>query len=488
MKKFTVIMLSFVFGIVLISCGKTVSITSVTEETTVTTGETTLIPVISQAEIETFTDVSVTLELSFYLNSSDTEVLETMITSFESDYPNVDIVATKESDDAAVSSSFKNLVMGGGDAPDIILTGQEYLAMVTNGLEPLDSYLNATTTYNGISVGIPETELEMNLFTNHMNSLDILSFPYTRETQVVFANTELLSQYANDLKMNSVDVTNDGFLDNGYPLNFDNLDAFYSVVDNEKTILTFEKPSLTMETWLAQQGVIWVEESGYMINQTSIRNLMFNMRSWTGSGAFSLADGYSSTSFNNGDTVFALSDSSSLRYMTGGNFTVEILPMVTKGEQGGIFYGSDFGISSYSNNAEKFFSWMFIRYMTDLNKGYLTFCLENGYTPIQNETVYESMQDYIDCIAFSNTFSDSDNLPSWSANDFNWQTYHLSMIQVSYQFSRTNVSQRSFFSAVNAGEVERVSNLWNQYLDNVCNTEQDIESILIDFEDDLNVN
>jgi ABC-type glycerol-3-phosphate transport system substrate-binding protein len=476
MKKICLLMIVMLLGFTLVSCDNISPSESTVE------GETSNLT-LTQTEIATYGDEEVTLEFNYHLNSSDTERIERMISAFEFAYPNVDIISRIASDAAAVSNDFIDGIMG-GNTPDIILTEQSYLSLVTSGLEPINPYLNSLATYKGLDVGIPESDLEMNLFTNFLDNSSFLSFPYTRQTQIVYANIDILSQYADDLNTSGFPINSNGFIDNEEPLNFDKLDLINSVID-DKVILTLERPSLTFYTWLGQQEITWVNEDGYNFNQQKLYNLMQNIRSKSSLGVFGLASSYSSVPFVNGDTIFAISDASSLRYMQG-SFPIEILPMITSGEQGGMFYGSDFAISAYSSDAEKFFSWLFIRYMTDLDNGYLSFCLENAYTPIQAESLYESKSLYIDFLGFSSAFSDNENIPSWDLTDAQWIDYYKSMIQVVYQSSRKNVYQRSFFDAVNVSDVERVTERWNQYIHDIFNTQTDIDLLTSSFEDNLN--
>jgi hypothetical protein len=208
--------------------------------------------------------------------------------------------------------------------------------------------------------------------------------------------------------------------------------------------------------------------SSYVINTQESRDFMSQIRTLSQTGVIDLASTYSSEAFNQEQTLLAVSDVESLRYMvTNSEFEVDIYPMIKLNDASEFFYGSDFAINDYSSDAEKLYSWLFIRYATDLSEHYLHFCINNGYSPIQKLTVLLEYNDYQNLLALFQDFYSSSGSPSWLGDDFDWTTLHYATIQRMYQYMRTSIRPFMGFIDVNTNNITTKRNAWQDAMESI---------------------
>jgi len=509
MKKVFVLVFISLFLFLLIGCEKTSLSTTVISTVSTTSGsnETTTTPTtatttseliettvttkasLSQSQVDLFSAESVTLELSYYLPSNHTEEFNLIIAAFEALYPNVDIVLQRELDSKGVASKFI-MELGGNIASDLILTDQEYLSIASPEFEPLDYYIQSDAVLNDFPVGVNLENFETNLFSNYRINEGYVTFPFTRMTQLVFANSDLLATNKVALGNAGILISDSGYLMDGLGMDFDGLETIASVI-NDRTTFVIEMPYYTFPTWMGQTGITIFQDDEYFINQTNLIDLMAQIRDLSNNQIISLPsnfdDSYSSQSFNYEETVFASSGPDSLRYMIEySTFKVDIYSMIQSENDGALFYGSDFAINENSSDIEKFYSWLFIRFATDLNQNYMKFCLDYGYSPIYKESIYEANDEYIDFLLIAEAYHGANGLPDWTIDSSNWDNLDLSMVQFAYQMSRQNVFQRSFLLEVNTIAIDNNRIYWNDYADSVFYSNDNLESLSTSLEDDLN--
>jgi ABC-type glycerol-3-phosphate transport system substrate-binding protein len=503
----------FLILLVLVGCGITttetttsttakasLSTTSSSQTTTSTTTSTTTTTTttiteqtgLSQALVDTFLDQSVTIELSYRLNTEQSAALELMISAFEEKFPHVDIVSTRESSDRTVATEFVTGVLGGQGA-DLILLDQAYLASIlANSLEPLDDYLNSSASVSGFKVGVDLTKIEENFFTSIPEIESTISFPFTRLAQLMFANRDVLADNAQALTNNGVTVSDEGFISRTSQLSYSDLETIANVI-TDQTILTFERPNLMFETLLGQINVSKITDNSYAFNQVDTIDLMSSLRTLSNNNVLALAsnfqESYTSSIFLSEDTLFALSDASSLRYMTNGvDFNIDILPVVKAEESGSMFFGSDFGINSNSTDIEKFYAWMFIRFVTDLSPEYVGFCFDFGYAPIYNNLLFIQDIDYMQSMSVLQEYAIANGNPSWPLEDERWDEVYLSMIQSVYMIYRSNIIERAFILSTNSTGVENKITYIDNYMEDVFYGIEDVSNLITILIDNLNSN
>lgn len=504
-KGFTIILLIILFT--LVGCGLTSQTTETTEttsstssptttnsETTTTTNTTATTTIVetglSQAVVDSFADESVTLELSYRLGTEQSAALELMITAFETEYPQVDIISTRESSDRTVATNILSGILGGQGA-DLILLDQVYLSSIlANSLEPLDDYINSSSNLSGVDVGVEMTTIEENIFTNIIGINSTISFPFTRLAQVMFANRDALATNAQALSTAEVNVNSEGFISRNSQLSLTSLETISRVI-TDKTILTIERPNLMFETLLGQINVSIITDNEYSFNQAGTIDLMNNLRTFSNDNVLALAmnfeQEYTSSIFLDGDTLFAVSDSSSLSYMISGlDFNIDILPLAKAENSGSIFFGSDFGINSNSTDVEKFYAWMFIRFVTNLSSEYLNFCFDYGYAPIYKLSTFFLATDYTEMMTVLQEYATANGNPSWPLEDERWNQVYLSMIQSVYMIYRSNIIERQFIPTINSTGVENKISYIDDYIEDIFYETGDIGNLTTSLIDDLN--
>ena len=404
MKKILSVFIAGLLIISLIGCDKTISTTSNidTETTTLTTSyieDTSTTEVVTtvqttessneveltQSIVDQYSSETVTLAFTYYLGTKQSERLETMITNFETLFPNVDIVSTRMDADRVVTGDFERDILG-GVASELVLVEQKYLASISYSLEPLTKFMNSQASNNGLTVGVSIDDLELDMFTNFYGYSDYVSYPFRRLSQVIFANRDILAQNSTLLTNSGIQTSTNGFLSHQNSLALDDLLTITNVI-NDKYILTVELPEYTLEMMLGQIDESIFEDGAYKLDKVNIKNLMTKLRELSSEKAITLASyfdqSYTSTPFSELNTILAVSSSDSLRYMTDyTTFNLDVLPMFHVSNTKGMFYGSDFGVNKFSTDAEKFYSWLFIRYATDMAYDYMDLCLDFGYAHI----------------------------------------------------------------------------------------------------------
>ncbi len=507
-KSLILFMLLVLFG--LLACGtETSSTTTVTTSSTTTTTQSnstttttrtqsdstttttaTTQTGLSQALVDSYADQTVTIEFSYRLGTAQSAALELMISAFEAEYPHVDIVATRESSDRTVATEFVTGILGGQGA-DLILLDQAYLASIlANSLEPLDDYLNSSASLSDFKVGVDLTKIEANFFTAIPEIESTISFPFTRLAQVMFANRDILADNAQALTNNGITVSDEGFISRTSQLSYSDLETIANVI-SDRAILTFERPNLMFETLLGQINVSKITDNSYAFNQIDTIDLMSSLRTLSNNNVLALAsnfeEDYTSSIFLNEDTLFALSDASSLRYMTDGvGFNIDILPVVKAEESGSMFFGSDFGINTNSTDIEKFYAWMFIRFVTDMSSEYIGFCFDNGYAPIYNNLLFIQDIDYMQSMSVLQEFALANGNPSWSLEDERWDEVYLSMIQSVYMIYRSNIIERTFILSINSTGVENKITHIDNFMEDVFYDIEDVSNLVTDLISSLN--
>lgn len=307
---------------------------------------------------------------------------------------------------------------------------------------------------------------------------------------MIFANRSTLSANATALISGNIYVTNHGFISRTAGLTLDDLSVISSVID-DRTTLTLSVTNIIFETLMGQSNLSIYENGELSIDQTLTNTLMSSLRNLSNEDILHLAShfgniSYTEIPFLDESTLFAVADAMSLRHMTSGaTFDIDILPMINAGETGSVFYGSDFGINLNSSEAEKFYSWMFIRFMTDFENGYLSFCQDQGYTPIYDSNTYITNQTYVDFIQIAQDYISSEGNPGWTEEDSRWEKLYLSMIQLAYETNRQNIYVRSFPSAVNSIKVKNNVDIFIDYFDSVFYSSDSIESLTADLVEEL---
>ena len=495
MKKITIIFMISILFVVIGCSNSTVSPT--------TGNPTTLIPIsnqsttvdnsnmgLTQQMINEFSTQSVTIKFSYHLDSYQTEIIDALVDDFENLFPNVDIVAERSKDDSTVVSTYYQNYIGNNSA-DLILANQDYLAMLTTTFEPLESYVLSSATANGLNVGLNLNDYDLNLFTNFIGNDEYITFPYTRMTQLVFANQDILSSNEETLNAAGISVTNSGLLKHDSSLSLADLGVISSVLD-DSLVLVIEKPNLTLETFLGQNDIPLINNNVYQIDVPNTTALMTSLRTLADSNVITLASdfeqNYSFQPFYDQETLLAVSDVESLRYMVVDMpFAVDILPMIETNQSGAFFYGSDFAINSSSSDAEKFYSWMFIRMATDLSYNYMDFCMDAGYSPIYKPSIYVDEQDYSYLLGLANDYLDNDGNPNWNNQDIvEWDYLVFALIQNAYSISRQNVYQHRVFPKVNTSEIENEINAFITFVDDVFYSTESIVSLTEELDESLN--
>jgi hypothetical protein len=310
-------------------------------------------------------------------------------------------------------------------------------------------------------------------------------------TQLVFANQDILSSNEETLNAAGISVTNSGLLKHDLSLSLADLDVISSVLD-DSLVLVIEKPNLTLETFLGQNDIPLINNDVYQINVTNTTVLMTSLRTLADSNVIALASdfeqNYSFQPFYDQETLLAVSDVKSLRYMVVDMpFAVDILPMIETNQSGALFYGSDFAINSSSSDAEKFYSWMFIRMATDLSYNYMDFCMDAGYSPIYKPSIYVDEQDYSYLLGLANDYLDNDGNPNWNNQDIvEWDYLVFALIQNAYSISRQNVYQHRVFPKVNTSEIENEINAFITFVDDVFYSTESIVSLTEELDESLN--
>ena len=447
-----------------------------------------LIEGLSQAEVDLIKDETVTLNLSFYLGSNQTDDLIEMAADFEERYPNVTInLDRKQSDDSVVSEFKTNAFLS--SKSDLILADQDYLALATPLFSPIEAYSLSHAEIDGHIIGIDETVIEEDYFSIYDLEDEKVTFPFTRKSQLIFANRDMMSQYATQLQTLDINVTNDGYLMSGFKLGFDDLQNIKTIYSSNP-VLTLEDSYRTLSSWLYEINGSLLNGSSYVINTQESRDFMSQLRTLSQTRVIDLASTYSSEAFNQEQTLLAVSDVESLRYMvTNSEFEVDIYPMIKLNDASEFFYGSDFAINDYSSDAEKLYSWLFIRYATDLSEHYLHFCINNGYSPIQKLTVLLEYNDYQNLLALFQDFYSSSGSPSWLGDDFDWTTLHYATIQRMYQYMRTSIRPFMGFIDVNTNNITTKRNAWQDAMESILYDNElnsSFESISVTLESILN--
>lgn len=504
MKKLILFLISGLIVVLLAGCDATTTTTSTTATTSTTTttvmessstatSEMEADEVLTQVEIDGFAQESVTIHFSYYLPSAQKDAIDAMILAFETKYPNVDIIATRESNSSSVTSNFMSEAVG-GVADDLILTRQEFLSIpaTAGALLPLEQYFNSMLSMGVDPIGFQEGMLNQTLFTTYASNPEaMLSFPFAREMQVMFVNRDLLAANSIALQNEGVQISNAGFLSDMYALQLADLSLFGNVFSNQ-TVMVVEKEELTLEHLLHQKYLSLLTDGEYDLEQHDLLSILNDLREFAQDGIITTAshheESYSSVMFNEGEAVFAISDAESLRYMIEGNtFDTYLWPIPTTSNLSGLFYGSDFAINAASSAAEQFYSWLFIRFATDFSDSYIDFCLDFGWYPIYQPNIVDTNDKYQQYLSDADTYFSSEGSPDWAPDDAKWGVLNLAMLQWIYYFqNEISYPERVIATAITSSEVDNYRLILEQFIEDVMYTELEISSLCRNADSDLN--
>jgi len=444
--------------------------TSALSTDTATTTAASEIQPLTQNEVDSFKDENVAFSIVHGLSTSQTILFDQYITAFEELYPNVDIQSQK-SDSRSAFYLFAN-ALSGGQPIEIALINSSYLSSLQEyNLEDLNKYAYSTASIADQQVGIDLAKLEADFFTHsdQASETSLYSIPFYRESKIVYANRVMLKNAVTEIRSLGYTISDQGFLSREYQYTYDDMSVLSSLF-SDKEMLMMEIDEASFETYIYQMNSSYIQQFDYVFDENKSVSLINYFRYLNSVQALTVPEvydySYASQFFTDQEIVMAESGGSSLNYFIGGltpmnnddTYEVDIFSQIqlTRGTQtdslvdtyisdlstGTVFTGFDFAICNDSSNAEKFFSWLFIQYINEMERN-IDFCVNFNYFPIyEQSTMISESQTYSDILDLADEYLTSDGSPSWDLSDEKWSSVFKGLIQNAYLGNAQNIYKR----------------------------------------------
>lgn len=421
---------------------------------------------LSQAEVDAMASETVSLSLLNTLSAFRSDQLtEELIPRFQELYPNVTITVTRHLTIQSLLAAEVGAIFD-GNPHDLVLTDPLGIVRLSqmDALEELAPYADSQALLGENPVGKNLDDFVEPLLAQSydLGEGTLESLPLYTSCPVVYVNRTLMKNNRAALQAAGYAVSAEGFLTPG-DWTFSSLSAMRSVFSSVDTLLYFDVPMELFLQYNEAYDAPFFEDGKYVLNNPQTISALQELRRLRDAGILHTPEaegqGFSSPLFTEGNLPLALSLAPARNYFfyqitpQNGDNAMEgdILPSPrvragsyeAEGEEGSsgiVFQGWEGAVCKMSTPAEKFFSWLFLRFLTEgtlngnmaLNVQLLPAVKADRIGPLEiggfSGTYDEFLQIAVD-------YRNAEANPGWSESDPRWEMVYDSMIQHAYQDS-----------------------------------------------------
>lgn len=530
MKKLT-LFLALMMNIVLIGCTFDFSTSSVETTSPVTTLLSSVtnpygILEFSQADVEEAMEEEVVIHLSSALSPTMAGILSNYAYQFQSIYPNVQIQFQSHDQSIDLLNHYIDFQLE-DDADDLVvaensyidyLSQQDYLEnllpfIYSDALIIVDDPLASDSFDPRVGLDLEGYNPSFIQIEGTDSNANLKVFPFLLDSTVLVLNRTILKSRGSEIQGLGYLISEEGFLPADRVLTFEEMRKISSLF-GDLPFLVLDHFDNSFFDALSQFDSNIVDGDGmYNFDLEKISAWIRYIRELRDLNVLSIPDFEGDSTalslFSSQNAIMVQVNSSSLSdftygissYLDDDEFEIDILPGVQLIHEnsptisiGGIEYQGDliensifnafsFGINRYSSNAEKLYSWLFIRYVTDPSNNLDLALRTNTMSIVDLEenpgiTTYRFTGDYQSFLELGQNYIDSDAAPEWSEIDPYWMIVYSSLVQYAlYVNSQYGIPYPEvLYSIPEDIDLDRI--MFNEMYQSIFESEIDSETII----------